>query len=379
MTLQITPNGLEIDTFEEVFNKLVEDYKAIYGQDIDLNQNTADGQRVAIHAKGYSDIQTALQSLYSGWDVDKAEGVQLERMIALCGIQRRAATRSTWDVNITSTGAELYSGYTIKDAAGQEWTRDTALTIPAGITLVSFKAKNEGAVIGLSGSVLTQVTILPEVTALAPVGAAVVGINEESDFELRQRRARSLLNPSFSTVGGLTAKLADLPNVTDVYVYENKTSILDPVLNLADHSIWVVIEGGDTASIAETMAKQKTAGTGEKGSVVGTWIETLKTGRLYTHEMRFDRPVNQPLYIRMTAVYIGTGTVDQTLIKNQLLAKKYLIGDAVESQDLYAIAAISNVSLTGIEVSVDETTWVPRLAGIAGTKFVTSAANITIL
>jgi hypothetical protein len=141
----------------------------------------------------------------------------------------------------------------------------------------------------------------------------------------------------------------------------------------------VVIEGGDTASIAETMAKQKTAGTGEKGAIVGTWIETLKTGRSYTHEMRFDRPVNQPLFIRMTAVYIGTGIVDQTLIKNQLLAKKYLIGDAVESQDLYAISAISNVSLTGIEVSVDETTWVPRLAGIAGAKYVTSAANITIL
>lgn len=52
MALQFNNNGLEIDTFRDLFQTLSDAYKDIYGQDIDLDQESPDGQRVAIEATG---------------------------------------------------------------------------------------------------------------------------------------------------------------------------------------------------------------------------------------------------------------------------------------------------------------------------------------
>ncbi|EAU0199262.1 hypothetical protein HT249_005020, partial [Salmonella enterica] len=70
MALQFSDNGLETNTFRELFQELSDGYKGIYGQDIDLDQESPDGQRVAIEAQARADIEAALQWLYSQMDPD---------------------------------------------------------------------------------------------------------------------------------------------------------------------------------------------------------------------------------------------------------------------------------------------------------------------
>ena len=381
--MEITPQGIKVETFDDIFDALVEGYQSIYGADIDLDQNTADGQRIGISAKANQDLQAAILELYNAWDVEKAQGIALERIIALCGIVRRPATKSVWDIEVTASRATtLYAGYTVKDDAGQEWVKSTALAIPQGTTTVTFEAKDFGAIAGLADSVMEQVTVIPEVTGLEAPNTATVGVDEESDFELRQKRNRSLQNPSFSTVGSLTAKIAALPNVVDVFVYENKTNVTNTEIDLGGHSIWVVVEGGDIAQIAETMAKQKTAGTGEKGEVVGTWVEVLPNGVSLTHEMRFDRPDFIDLFVRMDATQVSDAGIDADLIKQNLEAKTFTIGQGVEAYTLYPVAGaglVGNAYLSNLEISLDGTTWTDgSLDSVPGGKYVISADNITV-
>jgi len=86
--------------------------------------------------------------------------------------------------------------------------------------------------------------------------AAVVGIDEETDQELRVRRNRSLETPQSSSTGRMFTALANLPNVTDVAVYENDTDVTDAD-DIPAHSLWVVVEGGAVADIVETMVKNR--------------------------------------------------------------------------------------------------------------------------
>ena len=55
MKPNFTDEGIQVQTFEEIFNELVAGYQAIYG-DIDFSQNTKDGQIVGIEAVSYTHL-----------------------------------------------------------------------------------------------------------------------------------------------------------------------------------------------------------------------------------------------------------------------------------------------------------------------------------
>jgi len=81
MALQFNDKGLEINTFRDLFQLLSDGYKGVYGQDIDLDQESPDGQRVAIEAQARADIEAALQWLYSQMDPDFNTG-DMQQIIA---------------------------------------------------------------------------------------------------------------------------------------------------------------------------------------------------------------------------------------------------------------------------------------------------------
>ena len=76
-------------------------------------------------------------------------------------------------------------------------------------------------------TVVNPVTVVIGVLSVTNDLSAVVGIDEETDQELRVRRNRSLETPQSSSTGRMFTALANLPSVTDVAVYENDTDITD--------------------------------------------------------------------------------------------------------------------------------------------------------
>jgi uncharacterized phage protein gp47/JayE len=384
MSLAITPTGITIDTLSELIERLSTEYRNIYGQDIAIDQDTADGQRIGVESKLILDVQTALLYLYTSLDVDQAKGEALNRAIKYAGIVRRQATNSTWDLTVTADRAlTIPSGYTIKDESGQEWQTVSDYTLAIGANSVSFEAVNLGAVVGLIGSTFEQVTVYLGITGIAASVSAVVGIDEETDEELRKRRNISIENPSLCTIGSLTAKLLQVENVTDCKVYENYTDTYDAELTLDAHSVWCVVEGGDANDIAEVIAKQKTAGTGMKGSVISSYTETYTrlngTPYAITYDMVFDRPIDQPIYLRMDAVRTTIEAVDQVLLKQQLTSFDFNIGVNVKAFEFYALAQGVNWYPRNIEISLDGVTWVEgELTCPAGHKFSLTGLNITI-
>lgn len=361
-----TPEGIKIQTYQEVFDELAAGYKAIYGSDINTDPNSSGGQRIGIEAKSNQDMQAFTVALYNQLDVDLSQGDGLDRRIKLAGISRRSGTQSNWDLQLTSNAAfNTTADYTIKDQNGNQWSPEESVTIEVGTQTVTFKAVQFGAVPGTVGTTFTQVTNEPNITAIVASVDAVTGSDEETDAELRVRRRKSVQNPSRSTVGKMYAALANLSGVTDLQVYENDTDSTDSK-GVPSHSIWVVVEGGTVADVAETMTYNKTSGTGMKGVVSEDYAETFVrpdgSSMVITHTMKFDRPTYVPVHVRMTATGkpgVSTGEIDDQLIKTQVSASAYLINDDIDASQLYAPAytAGNNFYLTDLEISLDGVTW----------------------
>jgi len=158
--------------------------------------------------------------------------------------------------------------------------------------------------------------------------------------------------------------LANLPNVTDVAVYENDTDDTDAD-GIPAHSLWVVVEGGAVADIVESMTKNKTGGKGMVGAVTGTFNESVlrPDGSTFVivHTMTFDRPVDVPVRVRLDATFVDVNLpIDDESIRQEIATKKFNIGINLKTNALYSLAFNSgeNFFPTNLEISRDAgTTW----------------------
>lgn len=360
MKPEIDANGVQIQTFEEIFDELVAEYQAIYGSDINVDIDSPDGQRIAIEAKIQLDMQTYGAIIFNEMDPDLADGLSLERLVKLSGIERRPASKSQADIEaVSSRNLTLPVGYKIEDDIGQIWQTSQEVNITIGVNLFTVFAENFGAVEAPSGTITEPVTIIPGITSVTNPSAATVGKDEETDPELRRRRILSLRNPATSTIGGIFSVLGNLPNVTGLQVYENDTDLFDPELNLNPHSIWIVIEGGDVNAIAEAVVKNKTAGTGLKGNTVAQYQEVieLSNGLTFdnTTDVEFDRPSVIELFVKADITTTNGTTPNESVIKQALASKFYNIGQDAVVSELYCeiYGSQRNLVATNLEISTD--------------------------
>ena len=388
MTLpKFTPDGIQVQTFQEIYDELAAGYRAIYGEDINLDPNSPDGQRVAILTQLVLDAQSFGALEYNQRDPDFALGQSLNSIIKLSGISRRPATRSQVDVDVTTDRPlTLPLDYAVEDDLGQAWTTLNAIAVSAGVTTVTLFAENFGAVEADPATVVNPVTVVIGVLSVTNTDPAVVGIDEETDQELRVRRNRSLETPQSSSTGRIFTALASLPNVTDVAVYENDTDITD-VDGIPAHSLWVVVEGGAVDDIVESMTKNKTGGKGLVGAVTGTFSEDVlrPDGSTFTivHDMTFDRPSLVPVLVRLTATRKDAADpVDEALIAQEIAKRIFVIGKNLLASDLYRLAfnAGDNYIPTALEISDDSgVTWTDgRILTAPDQKFTLDAADVTV-
>lgn len=386
MLPEFTADGIEVQTFDEIYTELSDGYKTIYGSSIDLSVNTPDGQRIAIEAQARLDLQSYALALYNQLDPNFAVGNSLNRLIKFAGISRNPAVRSYVSVTInTDRVLALPENYIVEDTLFQHWVTTSEQALSIGDNTVVLYSENFGAYSAGAGTVITPVTIVIGVNTVTNPAIATIGEDEETDEELRIRRNLSLETPSTSTIGGLYTAIGDIDDVTDLKIYENYTDSVDAVLTLDAHTIWCIVEGGSDADIGEAIAKTKTAGCGLKGTETGTYDETITlpdgSTFVYSHEMAFDRPTDEDLYITLDVKKRSTATIDEDLIKEALVATLFGIGETVYVGELYdaVYSAGSTFIATSLEVSLDDITYTAASASpSADGRLLISTAKITI-
>jgi len=386
-------DGLTVKTLTELRQELEAQLKDIYGDDINLDPDSPDGQMVNIYAQGGIDLRELLTSINAGFDPDQAEGRVLDQRVALNGIERSGGTYTTVNIEITVDRAlnlvglddqsqelepDVENLYTVKDDAGTEYYLvDSQSPVMAGTYIYSFRAAALGAVSVLINTITTPVTIIAGVTDINnPAGATNTGTDEESDAALKARRRISTAIGSVGYLDSIEAALRNISGVVIAIVLENVTAVTDSN-GIPPHSIWCIVEGGSDADIAQTIYAKKSSGSGMYGAEV---VSVLRPSGAY-FEAKFDRPTSQDLYIRFSLALPG-GTVDITSIKEKIVENiMWQVGaDAVGSTiTSYVQSLNTNYQITAMEVSDDGATWAEVvLRATPQGRFVNAVARITI-
>ncbi len=355
--------GLQTLSQNEIVDNLTVAFQKIYGEDINVDSNSPDGQLINIFAQMLEDYYEQLTQVNASFDPDQAIGSVLDQRCSLNGIQRKAGTYTYVDIdvvadrNLTLAGLDQNSvedSYTVSDSEGNQFVLTTTANLTAGTSNLRFRAVNIGNVEVLPNTITTPVTIVLGVTSVNnATGASEQGTNEETDAELRERRKRAVSISNQGYVDGLIAALENITDVTKVAVYQNRTATTDSD-SIPGHSIWVVVAGGTNAEIGQVMDNKVAGGVGMKGAQ--SVNVTQADGAVATYY--FDRPTAQTLYVSLDITPLNNQVVVYDDIRSALTKMSFEPNKTVDSSAIicYIKSLQENIALT-CQVSTDGTTW----------------------
>lgn len=373
ITCTIDQNGIHVPEYATVQTYLKEQYRAIYGADVYLENDSQDGQWIGIQALAISNGNAACFAAYSAFSPSTAQGVGLSTVVKINGLSRKIPSYSTVDLDIVGQSGTTISGGIAIGADGAQWLLPPVINIPiSGEITVTAVAKDPGEVGALPNTV-TQIGTPTQgwQTVNNPTGAAL-GDPVESDAQLRQRQAISTMNPALTPFEATMGAVAGVLGVTRLKGYENDTDVTD-VNGLPAHSISIVVEGGDATVIAQAIADKKTIGT----VTYGTTTIPITDEYGVTRDINFYRPTAATIGVAMTITNTGGLTTDiETAIKQAMVdwINALEIGEDVEFAEMYVPANLNGdpvLRRTYKIVSLQ----IKKNAGAFGTSDLTIAFN----
>lgn len=362
--------GIRAPQFADILAWLQDQYRAIYGADVYLEADSQDGQFLALVAAAINDSNTACIEVYNSFSPATAQGHALSLNVKLNGIRRLVPTASAVDLLLGGTVGTTITGGLVTDADGTQWRLPATVTIPGtGSITVTATCVKLGAVEAAAGTITKIATPTYGWQTVTNPSAAVPGSPVETDAALRVRQSRSVAVPSQSIFEGIVGSVANLAGVTRLRGYENDSDTPD-ANGVPGHHIALIVEGGDVAAIANTIAVKKTPGTGTAGDVVQSVADAFGG----SHIIRFSRPTVADIKINMT-IQALTGYSSAILPRIRQAIADYLnglsIGESVIYSKLFVPANLGNDSV-GMTYAITAMT-VARDAGAYGTSNVVLA------
>lgn len=292
----IDASGITAPTYAEVLQYLQDQYRTIYGPDTYLEEDSQDGQLLAVFAAAINDANAVAVAIYRSFSPATAQADALSSNVKINGIRRNAASFSTADLLIIGQAGTTITNGVATDANKNKWTLPPTVTIPpSGQVTVTATCISIGAIAAASGTINQIGTPTLGWQTVTNPAAAATGAPVEKDAALRQRQTVSTALPSLTVLDGIIGAVWNVAGVTRVRAYENDSATTD-ANGLPPHSISLVVEGGDSTDIANAIAGKKTPGSPTYGTTAIVVQDVY--GRPIT--IRFFRPSTANLTAALT-------------------------------------------------------------------------------
>ena len=378
MADQITTQGIEISSVLEIVDRIInggENYaglKSIFGDDTNFDQDSPDAQLVNIFAQCKRDLAELIVEVFNSFDPDQASGAVLDARVLYNGVIRKGGDYTQTEITIVTnrdvtlkgidrnkTDEEIQAAgvFTIQDYNGNQYYLLHTRTLAAGTTqAVTFRARYMGDVWYLPNSINQIVTPARGVLSVNnPRQPITVGKAQETDAELKVRRARAVGLGMLGSVEVMQASLRQLTDVVDAAVFENNTNYATED-GIPPHCIWVIVRGGNVSDIADVIYLRLNSGCAMKGDTSHE-VDTA-FGEKFT--INFDVAQKENLSVRLTATPINGVDVMDPAVLADYIAQNYnfwIYQPATATEiDKRCRDFNDQFSYTNIEISADDNT-----------------------
>lgn len=321
----ITENGMNVPTYNDIEQDLIDTFKQIYGDDIYLGNDSQDMQLISAFALKLYDIMQFAMMVYNNAGVQTAIGTSLDRLVALNGISRKPKTYSSAYLTITGTEGTVINYGLVTDQNNNIWQLPSSITIDStGSIKVRAYAIEPGTITAPANSInviatptrgWNSVTNEDAVPGGSGEYANTVGDQIETDSRLKARQKESVMLASSAIFESIIADIEQLSDVTKVTGYENMTSYEDD-RGISPHSIAIVAEGGDNNDIANIIYRRKAPGCGTYGTTSVSFLNDLGIETT----INFSRPqyVATTIVVNMTT-FASYSDDNDDIIKNAIV------------------------------------------------------------
>ena len=349
----VDATGLHIPSLADITAYEEQQFLSVYGQSIDLGDDSADSQWIQIFSLMINDAFNTAQLVINARSPATAIGADLDTVVKINGITRASATSSTATLTITGVANSTLTNAIAQDANGYLWDIPTC-TIPGGGSIsVTATCETIGAISALAGTITVRSTPIAGWTGVTNPADAIVGTAAESDSALRARQALSVSLSAKTLVASTLAAIAAVPGVTRYATVgvENPTGGVDTYGNPA-HSISMVVEGGTALAIATAIYDNKTPGCLTNGTT-STVVTDPTNGS--TMNIGWSRPTYLPIYVTLN-VHPLSGYTTAATLAIRTAVNNYLnglqIGESLTISGLYyaAMSAMPNPLLPQFSV-----------------------------
>jgi uncharacterized phage protein gp47/JayE len=254
-------NGLVIDRLADVRDDIEGALREAFGDGINLSDTSPFGVITGIMAERYSLLWEILESVYEASFPNTSFGIYLDELVAFNGILREEATTSAVDLTFqrstdTGTGEVTIPIGTQVTASGGS-TTIWATTIEGTIANLSetatvpASADEVGPIGALAGTLTVMANSPPNIESVTNPLDAVLGADEETDAELKLRRATQLGRSGTSTESGIRSALQLLTEIRAVALVLNDTDVA--VGDLPPHSFEAFVAPETGVDLGQTI------------------------------------------------------------------------------------------------------------------------------
>jgi uncharacterized phage protein gp47/JayE len=360
-------------TEDELRNVIETELQAQLGSNIDLTENSVLSNLArAVAAAIASNQEASLNEVYDAAYLETSSGESLDNVVAILGIERRDPVRATGVVEFTSQNSVtqdrvIQQGTRVQTDSDNPVVFETteSVTMSNGTSSVqaTVRAVDGGSEGNLASNTLVVLPSPPNfvdgVTNPDPTGdpnftdtsgtTLVVGRDEESDEELRDRAQSTITTGGDATVDALTSAVVnEVTGATSVRVYENPTSNDNTGSGgLPPYSFEAVVLGGNSNDVAQTIFETKAVTARSYGGARGTQVtETVTADNGQQFQLDFTRPsevqIDMTLDLVVTDEFDGADAVRDAIVQ-------YIGGTLSNGETVIGLGVGENVYIDRIE------------------------------
>lgn len=302
---ELLSTGLVTRTQAEILEEIEADQRAEISEELDQSTSSPLGQLNLLFARAVALLEEAAATLYAAQDPDGASGDALDRVSAITGTIREAATASRLTV-VCDLDAGSYAAGTLRAAPDgrpdEIFSNAEDVVSVGGDTDVVFEADDTGPIL-VAANTLVIASAVTGWNGITSNEAATPGEDVETDEALRLRRQEEVERPGSSSARGIAADLsANITEIESVTVVENDTDAT--VDSIPPHAIEVIVYGPDPATsedddaVAAQILASKAAGIGTYGTTSVTVVDSEGQSRI----VKFTRPADVAVDCALTLV-----------------------------------------------------------------------------
>lgn len=388
--IEITDIGLVAPTREAITVGLWEIMRGAFGEDLNEDARTPQGQLVTSLTASIDNQNSAMIALGNNFDTRYAIGQFQEALGAVYFLTRKLATRSIAMLDFIGIGGTVIpQGYLIVDDAGFEWEVSAASTVGAG--LVAALCTTSGPIQAAPLTITTFKETIDGLDRVENPAAAAAGSNQESRSNFETRRYESVAANSKNMNASVRGAVGNLAGVIDVFVADNPTDasivIGETDYPMIRNSLLVSVVGGDDQQLAEMILIKGGTGCSFMGNTSILWKDEASGGALPPeYIVKLERPAHVTVSLRLTVV-------DPSAISyaNSQAAKAQIVADFQSGEYRARIGGLvvgANYMLNldsallrpvKLELSTDGVAWEEFMRFGVDQYPTTSTANVTLV